>query len=503
LLRPAKALWTPLTGPQTRAYQSQADILGYGGAAGGGKSDLILGLAVTQHQRSIIFRREAKQGRSLIDRSRELLTGQGRFNENLGVWRDVPGGRQIEFAGVKDPADVFNWRGQPHDFIGIDEADGFLETMVRFLLGWNRTTVPGQRCRVVLAFNPPATAAGRWLLTFFGPWLDTRHARPAAPGELRWYAMVEGEEVERPSGEAFTHVNAGGKAETIRPLSRTFIPAKVQDNPYLVKTNYVAQLQALPEPLRSQLLEGDMAAGLEDDPWQVIPAAWVQAAMARWTPEPPPKELLTAIGVDVARGGRNSTVLAKRHGPWFDQLVKVPGAETPDGPTAAALVLAHHSGSATVNVDVIGVGGSVYDVLKDGRGLDVVPVNNAEASDLRDKSGKFRLVNVRAASYWSLREALDPTSGQALALPPDRELLADLTAPRWKVTASGILIEAKEDIIRRIGRSPDCGDAVVLAHWVGGAVWHFEPAEPRETSLIARLPLGVLYHQDPDEDDRW
>lgn len=54
------------------------------------------------------------------------------------------------------------------------------------------------------------------------------------------------------------------------------------------------------------------------------------------------------------------------------------------------------------------------------------------------------------------------------ALPPDQELLSDLTSARWKYTASGILLEEKEETIKRIGRSPDAGEAVVLACYPGG-----------------------------------
>ena len=66
-----------------------------------------------------------------------------------------------------------------------------------------------------------------------------------------------------------------------------------------------------------------------------------------------------------------------------------------------------------------------------------------------------------------MREALNPVDGEDLALPPDRELRADLCAPRWKVAARGVQIESKEDIHKRIGRSTDCGDAVVLARYAG------------------------------------
>ena len=68
--------------------------------------------------------------------------------------------------------------------------------------------------------------------------------------------------------------------------------------------------------------------------------------------------------------------------------------------------------------------------------------------------------------WWAMREALDPANGDDLALPDDPELLADLCAPKWSLSTSGILIESKDEIIERIGRSPDCGDAVVMACWI-------------------------------------
>lgn len=460
-------LWTPFPdrdgkpSPQRQAYDSPADVLGYGGSAGGGKSSLLLGLAVTRHIRSIIFRREATQGRALIDDARQLLAGLGRFNENTGVWRDLPDGRQIEFAGCKDAGDEQRYRGRPHDFIGFDEADQFLEYQARFLQGWLRTTTPGQRCRVVLTFNPPSSAEGRWLLSFFGPWIDRKHPNPALPGELRWYATLpDGKEVERPNGSPFDH-----HGELIQPLSRTFIPARVTDNPYLMKTGYPAQLQALPEPLRSQLLYGDFHAGIEDDEWQVIPTAWVEAAMARWKPDGHGGHRLDAIGVDVARGGAAKTVIAPRHGPWFAPLKKYPGSSTPDGPAVVRLVVEaiRSNPQALVNIDTLNVG---YSPVDWARGLNVgrlQPINfGGPTADWKSKGG-LRAVNVRAKSYWLFRELLDPSEKADLALPPDRELLADLTAARWKITPRGIQLEEKKEIIKRIGRSPDCADAVVLA----------------------------------------
>lgn len=469
VVEPELVLWTPIPGPQTLAYESTADVLGFGGSAGGGKSSVLLGLAVNKHRRSLILRKQATQGRGLIDYAREVLTDLGSFNSVSGVWRDLPGGRQIQFAGVANPGDEQKHKGRAKDLLGIDEADMLAESVVRFLMGWVRTTTLGQRCRVVMCFNPPATAEGRWLLDYFGPWIDPKHPNPALPGELRWYATLpDQKEVQRPDGQPFA--NAG---ETIRPKSRTFIPARVTDNPYLMATDYVATLQALPEPLRSQLLYGDMTAGLEDDPWQAIPTSWVQAAMNRWTPEGRGTTPLTALGVDVARGGRDQTVIAPRYGAWFGHLKKYLGIHTPDGPTVAALVVealgsmaaGFGIADAEINIDVVGYGSSAYDCLKGQPGLNVNPINNGAKCAATDRSGKLSFLNIRAASYWSLREALDPSGPEKLALPPDRELLADLCAPRYKLLASGIQLEAKEDLIKRLGRSPDAGDAVVMAHF--------------------------------------
>jgi hypothetical protein len=329
--------------------------------------------------------------------------------------------------------------------------------MFRFVTGWNRSTEPGQRCRVVCTGNPPCSAEGDWVIGYWGPWLAPTHPRPAKPGELRWFTTIGGRDAELPDGGP---VVVGG--ERVTPRSRTFIPARVQDNPYLVEAGYVARLQALPEPLRSKMLYGDFAKGREDDPYQVIPSGWVGAAQERWEGAPRRDIPMSAMGVDVARGGEDKTVLAMRHGHWIDKLRTCPGASTPDGPAVAALVLANRRDGATINVDVVGVGTSVYDHLRGTVG-GVVPINGAERSDATDRSGELRFVNLRAELWWKAREALDPAGGQGLCLPPDRELLADLCAPRWRLTPRGIQVEAKEDLAKRIGRSPDKGDAVVYA----------------------------------------
>jgi hypothetical protein len=464
-------LWFPNQGPQTAALNSPADILFYGGAAGGGKSDLLIGAAVTQHRRSVLFRREGTQLRALEDRALQIIGDAGRYNSTSKVYR-LYDGRLLEFGAVKDAGDEEKHQGRPHDLIGYDEITHFTELQFRFLMGWNRTTIQGQRCRVLAAGNPPFTAEGDWVISYWGPWLDKKHPNPAQPGELRWFASIKGKDVERPNGLPFE--NDDGKI--IKPKSRSFIPSKVEDNPDLMATDYASTLDALPEPLRTMMREGNFGAAQEDHPFQVIPTAWVLQAQARWRERTKPEIPMTAIGVDVARGGKDKSVFSPRYGNWFAPQIVYPGSSTPNGPVLVQQLLTHIDGRPRINIDCIGVGSSPLDKLQE-LDFDVVPMNGAESTDAMDKSGQLGFFNCRAEWYWKLREALDPTSGEELALPDDRELLADLTAARWELKARGILVEEKKKIIERIGRSPDKGDSLVYAHAVkympGGGIFEF------------------------------
>lgn len=448
--------------PQILAYVSEADILYYGGAAGGGKSDLLLGLALTAHKKSIIFRREFPQLRELVDRSAEILEGKGaRYTQTFTRWTNIPGGRWLEFGAVQHLKDREKYKGRPHDLKGFDEIPDFMEEQFRFLIAWNRSTDPNQRCRVVCAGNPPTYAEGEWVIRYWAPWLSEDHANPAKPGELRYFATLDGKDVEVENGDTISY-----KGESIRPLSRTFIPSRIKDNPFLRDTGYEAVLQGLPEPLRSQLLFGDFMRRLPDRPQQVIPTEWVKAAQARWRAREEPEGPLTALGVDPSRGGTDVTELARRKGNYFLELLSYPGSGVPDGPACAALVVdaLGEDLDTQINVDAIGIGSSVFDILV-VMDLEVAAVISSHKSDATDKSGKLSFRNLRAEMYWKLREALDPETGDDIALPPGDELIADLVAPTWGMSARGIQVESKKDIRKRLKRSPGKADAVVLAHY--------------------------------------
>lgn len=190
----------------------------------------------------------------------------------------------------------------------------------------------------------------------------------------------------------------------------------------------------------------------------LIPLAWIEAAMERWKdmPQGQPVE----IGVDVARFGSDKTVIAVRHGCKLDYLNAIHQKSVTE---SAGIVtdLARKEGTMSIKVDEIGVGSGVVDVLEENGytdvGIDVSKGSNDPA----------RFANLRAELWWALREMLDVDpvrNPQPIGLPPDEELLAELSSVQYKYNSRGqVQIEAKEDMKKRLGRSPDRADAVVLA----------------------------------------
>lgn len=425
---------------------------------------LLCGLAVNEHSVAHIFRRETTQVRGIVEELTKIVGSTNGLNSTTGVWR-FSDTRTIEIAGIKDEKDKEKWQGRPADLKAFDEITHFSESQYRYVIGWNRSTIPGQRCRVIATGNPPTTAAGLWVIAYWGPWLDPNHPNPAKPGELRWYTTIDGHDVECPNGDP---IEVGGKMVT--PRSRTFIPAKLEDNPDLMRTNYAAVLEAMPDELRKRLRDGQFIAQLEDDEFQVIPTEWILAAQARWTEERPEGVPMTAMGVDIAQGGSDRTVLAPRYGSWFAPMICKPGKSTPDGPTAAAIIIMHLRDAAQVNIDLGGGwGGSAYDFLKSNDAVSLAGIVPGASTPGKTADGRLTFKNVRAEMWWRFREALDPSSGMNVALPPDPELRSELAAPTWKPVGTNVIqLEPKDDVKDKIGgRSPDKGDAVVMSWYTG------------------------------------
>ena len=343
-------------------------------------------------------------------------------------------------------------QGRPVDLLIVDDAgSGQLEQDdIAFASRWLRSTELVRK-RLIYTSNPPTSVNSLWLRDdVFAPWLSPSYAgTPAHSGEIRHFLPGD-------SGES-REVAAG----TPGAQSRCVILSTVHDNPRLVRSGYVEHLAASPTAvLRKRLLDNDWNAGWDtDDAMQVIPSAWVEAAMERWTPDAPCE--MGTLGIDVARGGKDRTTIARRHGDWFAAPLVYPGATTPDGQAVASLVLAARSPSSTAYIDSTGVGASPYDILKER--ILIVPIVFGAAFEALDVTQSFRFFNVRSALWWRLREPLDPNGRRKIALPPDRLLKAEITIPRYELRGGRLFVEDRDAIIKRLKRSPDIATAFVLA----------------------------------------
>lgn len=236
-------IFQPNDGPQTDFLAApEIDVL-YGGAAGGGKSYAMLvdplRYAHRAAHRALILRRSMPELRELIDKSRELYPQAFhgcKFREVEKLW-NFPSGAKVEFGFLERDADVYRYQGQAYSWIGFDEITHLpTEFAWNYLASRLRTTdseiTPYLRCTA----NPGGVGAH---------WVKKRYISPAPPNE-----SFDG--------------NDG--------LSRKFIPARLDDNPYLSEDGrYEQMLKALPDVQRRQLLEGNWeitegAAFTEFDP---------------------------------------------------------------------------------------------------------------------------------------------------------------------------------------------------------------------------------------------
>ena len=243
----------PNEGPQTDFLAAaEKDVL-YGGAAGGGKSfamliDPLRSCHIPEH-RALILRRSMPELRELIDKSRELYPKAfkgAKFREVEKLW-NFPSGAKIEFGFLERDADVYRYQGQAYSWIGFDEI-----THLPTEFGWNylasrlRTTHPDLKTYLRCTANPGGVGA---------QWVKKRYVEASEPNKT--FKGTDG-------------------------LTRKFIPALLQDNPYLAEDGeYERMLQSLPAVQRKQLLEGN---------WDVAEGA----AFAEFTPDVhviPPFEL--------------------------------------------------------------------------------------------------------------------------------------------------------------------------------------------------------------------
>lgn len=205
---------------------------------------------------------------------------------------------------------------------------------------------------------------------------------------------------------------------------------------------------------------GEFASSDEDS---LISLADVERANTRWEilNDENGWGALTGLGVDIGRGG-DPSAFAYRHGMAVRRIEQMHVADTMQ-PTGRIVAVLRENSKVIATIDVIGLGAGVYDRAREqGYKNQLIPFVAGEKTTITDSSGEMQFVDLRSAGWWTLRELLKDPDGE-IALPPDDELIGDLTAPKWREMSNGrVRVESKDDIKKRLKRSTNNGDAVMM-----------------------------------------
>lgn len=206
----------------------------------------------------------------------------------------------------------------------------------------------------------------------------------------------------------------------------------------------------------------------------LIPQQWIDLAVERWkaaggkaplSTEPP------VLGVDVAGMGRDSSCFCERRGRYVAPLECRNSGGRADHMAVAGEVheRQRRDPGLIVSIDTIGEGAGVYSRLEELGGSESRNVISCKYSagaklrerELTDITGQYRFANLRAYLFWAVRDWLNPKNDTGAMLPPDSILAEEMTEVRWSFRSDGrILIEKKDEIKSRLGRSPDRFDAL-------------------------------------------
>lgn len=248
----------PQDGPQTQFLQCSADVVFYGGSAGGGKTyalilDPLYDIGNPKFG-AVIFRRTTVAVRNqggLWDTASELYTQLGAKCNQSSLVCTFPSGAKVSFAHMEHEKDRIAWQGSQIPSIGFDEVTHFTWKQFSYMLSRNRS-VSGVKGRIRATCNPDPDS---WVRQFIDWWIDDEgFAIDERSGVVRYF-IVQGDDVIW----ADTEQELKDEFPDSLPKSFTFIRSRLQDNQILMRADpgYLANLQALNRVERAQLLDGN------------------------------------------------------------------------------------------------------------------------------------------------------------------------------------------------------------------------------------------------------
>ena len=281
-------IFKPNTGPQTQFLAASEREVFYGGARGGGKSYAMLvdplRYCHRATHRALLIRRTMPELRDLINHSQRLYSRAfpgAKWREQEKEWR-FPSGAKIEFGYAENMTDVLRYQGQSYTWIGIDELPQYPTPDIYNFLRSSLRSVDPEIPVFMRATGNPGNVGSQWVREMF--------VNPSTPNK-KFDVKIS-----TPVG--------------VRKISRRFIPAKLQDNPYLMQTDdYYIMLASLPETQKRQFLDGDWDA-FDDSAFPEfkkqthvvesfeIPKGWYRFRAADWGYSSPACCLWFAIDYD-------------------------------------------------------------------------------------------------------------------------------------------------------------------------------------------------------------
>lgn len=227
----------------------------------------------------------------------------------------------------------------------------------------------------------------------------------------------------------------------------------------------------------------------------LIPQQWLDLAHERWR-QASGKEPLSSeprmLGVDVAGMGRDSTCYCERKGCWVAPFNVHNSGGQADHMKVAGNIINRRKfhPDMYVSIDTIGEGAGVYSrCLELDENKYIISCKYSEGAkgandrDLSDITRQYKFVNMRAWLFWAVRDWLNPKNETGAMLPPDDRFDEEATEIKYSFRSDGrILIEPKDDIKKRIGRSPDLFDSLANT---------FYPLHNRQGIDLSRLAKTI------------